>query len=114
MLEALGLDPAIDFATLEWLGNTGSVALPMTLAIGLESGIVKPGDQVGLLGIGSGINCLMLAAQWQRAMVGSAAGFPFVAWRSLASGGSTSDRRRRLIGGRWAGGQRDRDARRSR
>jgi 3-oxoacyl-[acyl-carrier-protein] synthase-3 len=72
MLEALGLDPAIDFATLDWLGNTGSVALPMTLAIGLESGVVKPGDHVGLLGIGSGINCLMLAAQWQRALVGSA------------------------------------------
>ena len=71
MLEALGLDPTIDFATLEWLGNTGSVALPMTLAIGLERGEVKPGDQVGLLGIGSGINCLMLAARWQRALVGS-------------------------------------------
>ena len=28
MLEALGLDERIDFATLQWLGNTGSVALP--------------------------------------------------------------------------------------
>jgi hypothetical protein len=96
MLEALGLDPAMDFATLDWLGNTGAVALPITLAIGLESGIVKPGDHVGLLGIGSGINCLMLAAQWQRALVGSqqdshtvrsAQGHPESARPVVASGG---------------------------
>ncbi len=71
MLEALGLDAAIDFASVEWLGNTGSVALPITLALGLERGLVQPGDHVGLLGIGSGINCLMMAAQWQRALVRS-------------------------------------------
>jgi 3-oxoacyl-[acyl-carrier-protein] synthase-3 len=71
MLEALGLDEATDFASLAWLGNTGSVALPITLALGLERGLVQPGDRVGLLGIGSGINCLMMAAQWQRALVRS-------------------------------------------
>jgi 3-oxoacyl-[acyl-carrier-protein] synthase-3 len=71
MLESLGLDPANDFATLEWLGNTGSVALPMTMAIGLEQGFARRGEQVGMLGIGSGINCLMLAARWQRTLVGS-------------------------------------------
>ncbi|MCA9202998.1 MAG: 3-oxoacyl-ACP synthase III, partial [Planctomycetales bacterium] len=69
MLESLALDADNDFATLEWLGNTGSAALPTTLAIGLERGFVKAGDHVGMLGIGSGINCLMLAAQWQRAVV---------------------------------------------
>jgi len=74
MLEALGLDEATDFASLAWLGNTGSVALPITLAIGLERGFVQPGDHVGLLGIGSGINCLMIAAQWQRVLVRSTAG----------------------------------------
>jgi 3-oxoacyl-[acyl-carrier-protein] synthase-3 len=35
LLESLGLDPNRDFTTLEWLGNTGSVALPLTMAIGL-------------------------------------------------------------------------------
>lgn len=69
MLESLALDTDNDFATLEWLGNTGSAALPTTLAIGLERGFVKAGEHVGMLGIGSGINCLMLAAQWQRAVV---------------------------------------------
>lgn len=71
MLESLGLDVARDFATLEWLGNTGSVALPVTMALGLEQGWVSKGDHVGLLGIGSGINCLMLATRWQKSLVGS-------------------------------------------
>jgi 3-oxoacyl-[acyl-carrier-protein] synthase-3 len=63
MLEALDLDPARDYATLEWLGNTGSAALPVTMAIGLENGFVQPEENVALLGIGSGINCLMLSVQ---------------------------------------------------
>jgi acyl-CoA:acyl-CoA alkyltransferase len=71
MLEALGLDEKIDFATLEWLGNTGSAALPVTMAVALDQGLVRAGDRIGLLGIGSGINCLMLGAQWQRSLVGS-------------------------------------------
>jgi 3-oxoacyl-[acyl-carrier-protein] synthase III len=69
MLESLGLDPLRDFATLEWLGNTGSVALPVTMAIGLERGQVSKGDHVGMLGIGSGINCLMLAVDWRKSLV---------------------------------------------
>ena len=44
MLEALGLPPETDFTTLEWLGNTGSVALPITMAIGLERGHVQRGE----------------------------------------------------------------------
>jgi 3-oxoacyl-[acyl-carrier-protein] synthase-3 len=64
MFESLELDPAIDFATVETLGNTGSVALPITMALGTEQGMVRPGERVAMLGIGSGINCLMLAAEW--------------------------------------------------
>ncbi|HAY82260.1 MAG TPA: 3-oxoacyl-ACP synthase III [Planctomycetaceae bacterium] len=69
MLEAMGIELAKDFATVEWLGNTGSVALPTAMAIGLEQGHVQAGEQVGMLGIGSGINCLMAAVDWQRALV---------------------------------------------
>ena len=69
MLESLGLDPQNDFTTLEWLGNTGSVALPITMAIGLQRGFVSAEEQVSMLGIGSGINCLMLAAHWRRTLV---------------------------------------------
>ncbi len=64
LYEALGLDLARDFSTFEKLGNTGSVALPATLAGAVAVGAVKPGDRVGLLGIGSGLNCLMLALEW--------------------------------------------------
>jgi len=64
LFEALGLDPALDFTTLERLGNTGSVALPMTAAIGVDEGHLKSGDRAALLGIGSGINVVMLAIEW--------------------------------------------------
>ncbi len=64
MLEALELSLERDFTTFEWLGNTGSVALPVTMAIGIERGMLASGDRVAMLGIGSGINCLMLAMEW--------------------------------------------------
>jgi 3-oxoacyl-[acyl-carrier-protein] synthase-3 len=64
MLERLGLDALRDFSTVEWLGNTGSAALPITMALGLEAGRVKSGERIAMLGIGSGINVLMLAAEW--------------------------------------------------
>ena len=71
MLEALGLPADADFTTVDWLGNTGSVALPITMAIGLERGHVQRGENVGMLGIGSGINSLMLGIHWQTARVAS-------------------------------------------
>ena len=64
LYETLGLDLAKDFSTFETLGNTGSVALPATLSAAVEAGAVKDGDRIGLLGIGSGLNCLMLALEW--------------------------------------------------
>ncbi len=64
LYEALGLDLAKDFSTFETLGNTGSVALPATLAKAVEAGAVAEGTKVALLGIGSGLNCLMLALEW--------------------------------------------------
>ncbi len=69
LFEALGLNPAIDFATLEVLGNTGAAALPVTMAMGLEDRPVNPGEKLALLGIGSGINCVMLGAEWHQTRV---------------------------------------------
>jgi len=66
LFETLNLDPAIDFSTLEELGNTGAVALPLTAAIGIERGWVQSGDRVALLGIGSGINVIMFGLEWHR------------------------------------------------
>ncbi|MDO4550528.1 MAG: 3-oxoacyl-ACP synthase III [Planctomycetia bacterium] len=64
VINSLGLDPAGDFSTLEFMGNTGSAALPSALALGLQQGICEPGSCSALLGIGSGINSLMLGIRW--------------------------------------------------
>jgi len=64
LYETVGLDLAKDFSTFETLGNTGSAALPTALALAVDRGVVKPGHKAALLGIGSGINSLMLAVEW--------------------------------------------------
>ena len=65
LFDTLKLDSAKNFATLPYLGNTGSVALPTAAALGIESGFAKPGDKIGLFGIGSGINVVLAAVDWQ-------------------------------------------------
>ncbi len=64
MLAAMDLPIERDIATFAELGNTGSVALPLTLATAARRGELKRGDHVAMLGIGSGINSVMLAATW--------------------------------------------------
>lgn len=69
MLERLGLSADRDHLTFPWTGNTGSVALPITLADAAYRGVPKPDDRVALLGIGSGINSVMLALRWAEVAV---------------------------------------------
>jgi len=69
LFDALGLDPKIDFSSFDTLGNTGAVALPITLALALEAGHIRPNDRLALLGIGSGINCQMFGIHWQETRV---------------------------------------------
>jgi len=64
LFEALKLDPEKNFETLPFLGNVGSVSAPVTMAIGIEQEAILSGQKAALLGIGSGINCLMLGIQW--------------------------------------------------
>jgi 3-oxoacyl-[acyl-carrier-protein] synthase-3 len=61
LLATLGLEPARDFPTVETLGNIGSVSLPLSFSLAEQRGFVHPGDRVALLGIGSGLQCQMLA-----------------------------------------------------
>ena len=70
MLQAMGLDPQRDSITFPKLGNTGSVALPLSLAWAAQSGEIATDDRTALLGIGSGINSVMLAANWQGVALG--------------------------------------------
>ncbi len=70
MLEALDLEIEKDFATFSWLGNTGAAALPTTMAIGLQqSGAPMAAENLALLGIGSGINCVMAGVEWHQPQV---------------------------------------------
>jgi 3-oxoacyl-[acyl-carrier-protein] synthase-3 len=64
ILRKLKFEPGIDYPTLEYLGNTASVAAPISMAIGLDNGAFKDGDKVILFGVGSGINSIVLAIQW--------------------------------------------------
>jgi len=45
-------------------GNIGPASLPIALAKAAENGRIQKGDRVGLLGIGSGLNCSMMEVVW--------------------------------------------------
>jgi 3-oxoacyl-[acyl-carrier-protein] synthase-3 len=64
ILGTLGIDEAKDYSTYEFLGNIGTVSLPLTAALAEERDFIAPGDSVAFLGIGSGLNCMMLGWQW--------------------------------------------------
>lgn len=64
VLRGFGISPDKDFSTFPFLGNIGTVSLPITAAIAEEREFLRPGDKVGFLGIGSGLNCLMLGLEW--------------------------------------------------
>jgi 3-oxoacyl-[acyl-carrier-protein] synthase III len=64
ILKALGIAEDKEFSTYPFLGNMGTVSLPLTAALAEEREFLQPGDHVGFLGIGSGLNCLMLGVEW--------------------------------------------------
>ncbi len=69
LFETLELDTAIDYATVEFLGNTGAVALPVTAALGIEHGFARGGDHIALWGVGSGVNVVALGVDWHTTLV---------------------------------------------
>ena len=64
LFETLDLNGDKDFSTVEFLGNIGSASLPITVAMGEEQNLLKKSDNVAFLGIGSGLNCIMLGISW--------------------------------------------------
>lgn len=64
ILTELGIPQEKDFTTFAFLGNIGTASLPITAAIAAERAVVKAGDNVAMLGIGSGLNCMMLGVEW--------------------------------------------------
>ena len=65
ILEALGVPIARDFSTFQHTGNTGSVALPTAFAMAIEANFVQNGNRIALLGIGSGVNSVMLGLDYR-------------------------------------------------
>jgi 3-oxoacyl-[acyl-carrier-protein] synthase-3 len=64
LLDLLAIHPARALTTFEEYGNVGPAAVPLTLAKLDEAGRLTAGTRVGLLGIGSGLNCAMAEIAW--------------------------------------------------
>ncbi len=64
LVETLGLDQEKNLETVSYTGNIGSVSAPLTMFTAIEKGLFKAGDRGALLGIGSGIVCMMLGVEW--------------------------------------------------
>jgi 3-oxoacyl-[acyl-carrier-protein] synthase-3 len=64
VLTALNIPEYKEYPTYELLGNMGTVSLPVTAAMAHDQGFLKKGDNVSFLGIGSGLNCMMLGLKW--------------------------------------------------
>ncbi len=62
--QALDVDMKKDFCTFPFLGNIGTVSLPITAAIADERGFLQPDDFVAFIGVGSGLNCYILGVEW--------------------------------------------------
>jgi 3-oxoacyl-[acyl-carrier-protein] synthase-3 len=64
LFKKLELDLDKAFLTYPELGNVGPAAIPITLALAVEAGRVKPGDRVALMGIASGLSCMIMEVLW--------------------------------------------------
>lgn len=60
----LGIDERKLLATYPEYGNVGPAGIPLVLAKAAESGRLRAGARVALLGIGSGLNCSMAEVLW--------------------------------------------------
>lgn len=63
-MSVMNLSDINTITTYDFLGNTGSAALPVTLAHLEEEKELKEGDRIALLGIGSGLTSIMLGVEW--------------------------------------------------
>jgi 3-oxoacyl-[acyl-carrier-protein] synthase-3 len=64
ILRLLEIPESKDFPTYPYLGNMGTVSLPLTAGLAEDREFLAPGDRVAFLGIGSGLNCMMLGLEW--------------------------------------------------
>jgi 3-oxoacyl-[acyl-carrier-protein] synthase-3 len=60
----LGIDLSRVFRLYPEFGNIGPAGVPIVLSKILAEGRLLPGHRVGLMGIGSGLNCTMAEIVW--------------------------------------------------
>ena len=63
-IEMLGLPQGIDYPTLVNLGNIASVSCPLCMAMARDEGFLQDGHRIAMIGVGSGINSVVLGLQW--------------------------------------------------
>lgn len=64
LFKRLDLDLDKAFLTYPELGNIGPAAVPLTLGLAVDAGRVRAGDRLALMGIGSGLSCMMMEVVW--------------------------------------------------
>lgn len=64
LCETLGLAPEKVLAIYSEFGNIGPASVPIVLSKAKEAGRLKKGTRIGLMGIGSGLNCAMAEVVW--------------------------------------------------
>jgi 3-oxoacyl-[acyl-carrier-protein] synthase-3 len=64
LFKTLNIPTSKDYPTFPFLGNMGSVSLPTSLSMASRENKFQKNDLIALLGIGSGINCMMLGVKW--------------------------------------------------
>ncbi len=64
LCQALEIEPNRCHLTYPNFGNVGPAAVPLTLALAADSGRVRQGEHVALMGIGSGLNVAMMSLTW--------------------------------------------------
>ncbi len=64
LFKTLAMDESKGFSTVEYLGNIGSCALPISFSIAVEQGRVKTGDKVLMMAGGSGLASIMVGLRW--------------------------------------------------
>lgn len=64
LMKTLEIEQIKDHVCYDEFGNTGSAACPLTLAIAHEKELIRSGEKVAMLGIGSGLHTNMAGVQW--------------------------------------------------
>lgn len=62
--DAVGMDMANVYLSIQTTGNIGPAGVPVSVKMAEEDGRLKRGDYLGLLGVGSGLNCMVMGIDW--------------------------------------------------